>query len=286
MIRLQLKLLGWPAVKIGQDETAVEPVETAVTQFASNKVQAILFYLVVTGQPCARDTLVGLLWPETSEKKARVSLRSALYNLQQQLPGVFAVTRKSVAIAPDCQIELDTAVFSAGVTAVEMEDVRPALALYYGDFLEGFHIDDAPEFDYWRVVERERLRQLALTGLLRLADYDETRGETAVAIESLRRLLVLEPWREAIHRRIMLLLARAGDYNSAIKQYQECCAVLEKELDVPPMPETETLYQHILELRQRPPNRRHWRNWRSFAAGLRRMPPMKWRKSTRLCCTR
>ncbi|NKQ36354.1 MAG: tetratricopeptide repeat protein [Chloroflexi bacterium] len=247
MTRLQLNLLGWPAAKVTLETGDVVP------QFTSNKVQAILFYLAVTGQPCARDTLIGLLWPETSQKKARVSLRSALYNLQRQLPGVLDVTRKSVTVASECQVELDTAVFSQGVTSDDAERVRQALTLYQGDFLEGFHIDDAPAFDYWRVVERERLRHLALTGLERLADYDESRGKTAVALKSLRRILALEPWRETIHCRIMLLLARDGDYNGAIRQYQQCRAMLDQELGVPPMPETEALYRRIFTLRQRPP---------------------------------
>ncbi|HID53823.1 MAG TPA: tetratricopeptide repeat protein, partial [Anaerolineae bacterium] len=38
-----------------------------------------------------------------------------------------------------------------------------------------------------------------------------------------------------------------------IQQYRQCCAILVEELGVPPMPETEALYQHILILRQRPP---------------------------------
>ncbi len=248
MMQLHLKLLGWPTVNMVENGE-----ETAVSQFASHKVQAILYYLVVTGQPCARDLLIGLFWPETSEKKARVSLRTALYNLQQQLPDTFVITRKSVALSPDYPITLDSVTFSQAVTNSDMEQVRHALTLYRGDFLEGFHIDDAPEFEYWRIVELERLRQLALTGWARLADYDEATGNTAVAISNLRHLLTLEPWREATHRRIMLLLARAGDYNSALKQYQQCVAILQAELDVPPMPETEMLQEQIITLRQRPP---------------------------------
>lgn len=253
MTQLQLNVLGLPTVRIVQDDD-----NNAVSQFASNKVQAILIYIAVTGKPCSRDTLLGLLWPDAPTDKARTSLRSALYNLQKQLPNALAVSRKSVAIAPDCQLELDSATFSAGATANanadgDMDTMRQAMALYKGDFLAGFHIDDAPDFEYWRVVEQERLRHLAVTGLERLAAHDERLGDTAAAIDSLRRLLALEAWRESTHRHIMLLLARAGNYNGAIKQYQQCCAMLDEELGVPPMPETAALHQRIITLRGQPP---------------------------------
>ena len=253
MIRLQLDVLGWPIIRIANDMDEPPTAQTAVSQFASNKVQAILIYIAVTGKPCSRDTLLALLWPDVPESRARTSLRSALYNLQKQLPNALTVSRKSVTIAPDCALELDSASFSAGVMATDdVEAVREAMTLYKGDFLAGFHIEDAAEFEYWRVVEQERLRQLAVTGLERLAAYDEAHGDTAAAIDSLRRLLALEAWRESTHRHIMLLLARAGEYNSAIKQYQHCCTTLDAELGVPPMPETEALYQRIIALRQQP----------------------------------
>ncbi len=247
MIQLQLDVLGWPLVSIVQDG-----VQTAVSQFASNKVKAILIYVAVTGETCSRDTLLGLLWPDAPEKKARTSLRSALYNLQKQLPNALAVSRKSVAIASDCALMLDSANFNNGAMADDVNMVRQAMGLYKDDFLAGFNIDDAPGFEYWCVVEQERLRHLAVTGLERLAVHDETHGDTTAAIRSLRRLLALEAWRESTHRHIMLLLARAGEYNGAIKQYQHCRSVLDEELGVPPMPETEALYQRIIALRQQP----------------------------------
>jgi len=253
MIQLQLNVLGWPTVNVTERENETKISQTAVSQFASNKVQAILIYVAVTGQPCSRDTLLGLLWPDAPEDKARVSLRSALYNLQKQLPNALTVSRKSVTIAPDCQLELDSANFSTGAINDDIETARQAMELYQGDFLAGFHIDDAPEFEYWRIVEQERLRHLAVAALERLAIHDETYGDTTTAINSLRRLLALEAWRESTHRHIMLLLARTGEYNSAIKQYQHCCAMLDEELGVPPMPETEALYQRIIALRAQPP---------------------------------
>jgi hypothetical protein len=45
-----------------------------------------------------------------------------------------------------------------------------ATALYRGDFLDGFYLDGSPAFEQWALLERERLRNLALSAFGRLID--------------------------------------------------------------------------------------------------------------------
>jgi DNA-binding SARP family transcriptional activator len=77
MARLSLSLLG--AFQISRDGAAV-------TTFESEKVRALLAYLAVEAhQPHRRETLVGLLWPESAEGAARRNLSQALFNLRQAI---------------------------------------------------------------------------------------------------------------------------------------------------------------------------------------------------------
>src|SRR5262245_66432323 len=77
MARLSLSLLG--AVQVGLDRAAI-------TAFDSDKVRALLIYLAVEAQqPHRRETLVGLLWPESTDVAARRPLYQALYNLRQPI---------------------------------------------------------------------------------------------------------------------------------------------------------------------------------------------------------
>jgi DNA-binding SARP family transcriptional activator len=47
----------------------------------------------------------------------------------------------------------------------------------------------------------------------------------------------------------------------AIRQYRKCCQVLEEELGVPPMEETQTLFEHILQgTLDQPPIKKALRN--------------------------
>ncbi len=248
MTTLQLTLLGTPHIKIVE-----EGKETAVTDFASFKVQAILFYLALTQQPCPREKLIALFWPDVPTDNARTSLRSALYNLQKQLPDIFDVNRKTVSIAKTCVLTTDVAQFSTYVQSEDLATLRTAVSLYRGDFLDGFTIEDAPDFEYWRVLEKERLHQQMLDTLTKLIAHDSQANQLTAAITNLRLLLKIEPWREEAQRQLMDTLARAGQFNDALRQYEQCVHILDAEFGLPPMPETEAIAERIRRLRQHPP---------------------------------
>ena len=105
------------------------------------------------------------------------------------------------------------------------------------------------------MTERERLRELALEALARLLAHQRTSGATARALQTALRLLALDPLQESVHRTLMRLYGQFGRRDAALRQYQECVEVLQRELGVEPEPETKALYQEIL--RQRPARR--WR---------------------------
>src|SRR6185295_6699278 len=67
------------------------------------------------------------------------------------------------------------------------------------------------------------------------------------AIQTALRLLSLDPLQEAAHRALMRLYARHGRRASALRQYQVCVEVLQRELGVEPEPETRRVYQDILQ---------------------------------------
>lgn len=71
------------------------------------------------------------------------------------------------------------------------------------------------------------------------------------AIEFVRRILFYNPLHEESHQRLMRLFVQAGDYASALQQYRQCAEILERELGLKPMPETEALFRYIADETQR-----------------------------------
>ena len=247
MTNLEIRLLG--GLHVGYGDTA--------PHFVSSKASALLAYLAVTGRPHQRDALAGLLWGEMPDAAAANNLRQALSNLRKLFEPHLLITRDTVALDPSVPHSLDVTLFTDRLRLSEGQPagqrialLRQALALYRGDFLEGFYVRDAPDFEDWALVQRVHLRELALHGWEICTRLLQESGDYASASETARQLLAMDPWREETHRQLMLLDARLGRWSAALAQYEACRRVLEKELGVQPSLQTSALYERIRAARQ------------------------------------
>jgi predicted ATPase/DNA-binding SARP family transcriptional activator len=235
-----------------------------ITGFQSKKVRGLLAYLAVESQrPHSRERLAGLFWPDLESSRARAYLRHALANLRQILdegngaPPLLTVTRSSLHFSGKEEISLDVASLAQALQAIRRDPnleqaenlaaAERAADQYTGPFLEGFGVDDCQEFEQWLLITRQQLQDGALRLLDRLTDHAARTQGTAQAIHYARQQLVLEPWREQAHRRIMQMLAQEGRRAAALAQYGICQKILAEELAVSPSAETSALYQEICQ---------------------------------------
>lgn len=237
---LEISVLGKPQLKWqGQPLTA---------DLISAKGQALLFYLAVTGQVCSRQSISGLLWGDFSEERARGNLRLTLSKLRGVIGDYIIATRQSLAFDFSLPHSLDAGEFIRHCAAPEKSQpsqLEAVVTRYRGIFLDDFHLHEAPDFETWVVVERERFQQLALALLAHLAASAGQQGDFEKAAAFTRRILALEPWREEAHRQLMTVLAQSGQRGAALSQFEACKKQLDEELGVEPSAETKALYDSI-----------------------------------------
>jgi len=238
MALLAVKVLGGFEVRTGAGRALTLPTK---------KSQALLAYLALHPErPCSRETLTALLWGDTPDLQARQSLRQAVYHIRRALgDDRLDIVGGETVTLPASALEVDALIFERRVRLATPEALDAALGLYRGDLLEGLAVKEA-SFDEWLLVERERLRELALEALARLLSYYTKAGDHERAIQSALRLLALDPLQEAAHRALMRLYVREGRRAAALRQYQTCVGILRKELGAEPEPETQQLYQEIV----------------------------------------
>jgi DNA-binding SARP family transcriptional activator len=242
MGRLTLSLLGGFQARLDGGPPLVVPA----------KAQALLAYLGARpGQAHPRDKLAALLWGGTGQEQARSNLRHTLFTIRQAMrgvsPGLLVTEAQGVALEP-AAADVDVLSLEKLVAEGTEEAFERAAALYQGELLEGLNVDEPP-FEEWLLAERERLRELALEALARLLAHQAKSQATERAIQTALRLLALDPLQESAHRTLMRLYARQGRRSAALKQYQVCVGVLQRELGAEPEPETRRLYQDILQPR-------------------------------------
>lgn len=262
MSDLFLGLLGPPEVRHdGQFVT-----------FRTRKVLALLIYLAVEGRSHSREKLTALLWPESEEAQGRMLLRRSLLLLRQGLheesesPGQnhILVERDTLGCNFSSALHLDLQVLQKAVqvsrektshspgdaTRVDtsravVAQLQAAAALYRGNFLEGFSLDDAPDFDDWVRMQREVWHTRIALIFDQLSSLQFQRGELADAQEVATRWLVHEPLNEKVYQRMMQLYLAQGNRDAALRTYEACRTVLSGELRAKPAPETEALRERI-----------------------------------------
>lgn len=225
---LELSLLGSPCA-------ALDGIPIHGTLL--HKDLALLYYLAVSGRPQPRDSLAALLWGEISDESARRNLRKSLTELHRRVGDHLAIARDEIALEPahyTVDVWMLERFASNGIAAADPAQLQAAAALYRGEFLEGFRLHNAPDYEHWIYAMQERLRGTAVVVLTVLAEKQAQAGDLAGAIAAQRRILELEPWREESHRNLMGLLARSGQRSAALAQYKVCVKVLAAELGVQP----------------------------------------------------
>ncbi len=249
MSQLAIFLLGSPRLELDG-----EPVEVE-----RRKAIALMAYLVVTDYSHSRDVLATLLWPEYDQTRARAALRRTLSVLNKASTGIgLDVDRETIGLKQDPKLWVDLQQFhqrlaacrrhahpDTEVCAACLPLLTEAVTLYRDDFLAGFTLRDSPPFDEWQFFQTENLRRELAGALEKLVQGHTAQAEYEPAIAYARRWLGLDPLHEPAHRQLMQLYAWTDQHAAAMRQYQECAQILEKELGISPSAETEALYEQI-----------------------------------------
>ena len=242
---LRLYLLGPPRV-----ETMGRALDIARRQ-----VRALLYVLAAELQPVPREHLVFLFWPDQPEAAGRRNLTHLLTHLRATLSGADLVWASADRVGlTEERVWSDSAALLEAARRLppsEPADVHlraslAAVELYRGPFLDGFSLPGSAEFELWVLRQRRRCERTYLRLLTALVDRSLAERDLEAAIAWSQRHLATDPLAEEVHRRLIELYAATGRRAAALRQYEHCAGVLERELGVRPLPETRAAYEAAL----------------------------------------
>ncbi len=236
-----------------------------LTNFGTDKTRALLSYLALeSDRPHRREALANLFWCERPQAAALHSLRQALYQLHSTLcnsskyESYLIITSNQVQFNPASDHWIDVAEFLRRISACSshhpasvglcndcMKSLQTAVELYRGELLEGFTLPDCEQFTDWQVINQECCHRQMMLALSLLADDYEANLEYGRLLACALRMVELEPWHELSHRLLMWVMAKVGQREGALRQYEILRKILQRELAITPMPETVQLYEQI-----------------------------------------
>ena len=244
---LSVVLLGGFRVHVGSREVAD-------SDWRLRKARAVVKLLALApGRHLLREQLQETLWPEMDSGAAANNLHKAVFVARRAVEPGLADARSArflqlrgdaIALGPPEALRIDVDEFERAAAAARRTDepdaFEAAVALYAGDLL--------PEDPYeeWATGRREDLRARYVGLLLTLADLRRERGESAAAVDALRRVVACEPAHEEAHVALMRLHAAAGRRHLALRQYQQLRDNLRRELDVDPSWTSSRLHHDIV----------------------------------------
>jgi DNA-binding SARP family transcriptional activator len=214
--------------------------------------RALLYYIVSAHTPQPRERLLNLLCGEMDEEGARHAFKTMLAEVRAHLRTIDASIDWIISdgdhliFNPRAPIWLDTEVFEKDAAA-QSRHVSEALELYRGDFLDGFFLKDAPDFESWVQSTRDHYRHLYLSALRHLAEMDEANQQIEEAINCMQLFLTADPFSEEAHAYLMQLFWQAGDRVGALRQYEKLRDLLMREFSIQPSAQTQALYQKIVQ---------------------------------------
>jgi DNA-binding SARP family transcriptional activator len=100
-------------------------------------------------------------------------------------------------------------------------------------------------YEDWSSTERERLQVLALNLMTTLANLLVERNPLE-SIYLTQRVLTIDPIWEDAYRTQMQAYLTQGNRPMAVRTYQQCVKILEEELGLEPLPQTQELYTEIV----------------------------------------
>lgn len=195
--------------------------------------QRLLAFLAVKG-PAHRCVVAGTLWPDVPEDHALASLRTGIWRLNRLAPRLVGADGMLLSTSPSLWVDSrQQESFVIRVLRDHHEDdawvMRGLDTLWHRELLPGW-------YDDWVVFERERLCQLRLHALERLAVVMTERNRLDVALQLALEAVCTEPLRETAAAALMSVYLAEGNVADALRHYQLFRDRLARELGVAPSP--------------------------------------------------
>ena len=232
---VKVKLLGRPQAFLDGEHVNL-PFKQA---------EALLYYLAMEGE-VDKFSLADLVWGDKyGAEKIRSNMRNATYVLRKAFGREFILepTKNTLCLNAQLGLETDVTQFCRGGAE--------ELALYTGDFLEGFYLKENELYNEWAENTRQRCRAIFSDRLKACITQTYAGGEADECEALCRRLMALDEFDETSYKYLIALCKDKKDYTGAIAVYAQLEKLLAEELFELPGQELRDIAEDVKRQRNR-----------------------------------
>lgn len=209
-----------------------------------------LFFLFIAHPEGLNKEQVGLyFWPDSSPDELKLRFKNTLYRLRH------AIGKQSIILQDDyyhfnwsLDYEYDAESFTTEYKLAQKAKTPQEKIKHYKAVVRHYHGPYLPEIkETWIVAEREQYYHMYLDALLRLTQLYMKRKSYKTALKYCFQALSEDTCLEEAHRLAMRIHASMGNRAAIVRQYKRCCVALIEEIGTSPSPQTEQLYEMLIQ---------------------------------------
>ncbi|HZD11384.1 MAG TPA: tetratricopeptide repeat protein [Candidatus Binatia bacterium] len=235
---------------LGSTEVLVDGRPISIGDWQTRAARDLFFLLLARPEGLTKEGIGLEIWPDADPGQLKTRFKNAVYRVRR------ALGQDVIQFGDDhlysfnwaMDYKYDAQAFETTLDQAAAE-TRPekrvalyqsALSLYGGDYL--------PDVDQeWVVPIRENLYQLYVNTMLNLSLFHLEQQEFRSALQWTQQLLDEDPCHEEAHRVAMRAYAGLGNRSGVARQFQICRDALWEQVQVPPSPQTLTLYERLVQ---------------------------------------
>ncbi len=192
------------------------------------------FLVHYKGKLVHKNKIIEALWPDIDPKKASMLLHTSIYSIRKMLKSLSidgcVIYRNSSYLFDPEKFYFDTDAVEEILALTDLNEENIHIAekifdLYNGDYFEG-------EDYVWAEVERERYIEGYIRILYMVSEYYESKQLYAKAEKYLKLIIQENALLDEIHKRLMKLYMKMGDYNSLKEHYNKVQKIYREELGI------------------------------------------------------
>ncbi|HKH94183.1 MAG TPA: BTAD domain-containing putative transcriptional regulator [Gemmatimonadaceae bacterium] len=230
-----VQLLGGAALRSGDMPIGGPPAQR-------HRIALLTLVVVAWPQPLSRDRAVAMLWPERDTANSRRLLNLAVHVLRGALGDGTITSSGDALLLNPARVRCDLHELRIAMASGDLEGIVHG---YAGPLLDGFHLDDSIEFEYWLGERRRELDHAYIAALRSLAELQERSGDVYGRVSTARRLVAADPHSSVYALAMIRALEAAGDRFGAIQHAADHAHRLSTDLELEPDVEVQALAERL-----------------------------------------
>ena len=235
---------------LGSEEVRLDGRQITLGDWQTRTARDLFFLLLARPEGMTKEGIGLEIWPDADPIQLKTRFKNAIYRVRRALG-------QDVVLFGDDHLytfnwamdyKYDAQSFESTLDQASAE-TRPARRVsLYQSALELYGGDYLPDVDQeWVAPIRENLHQLYVNTMLNLSQYHLEQQEFRNALQWTQQLLDEDPCHEEAHRVAMRAYAGLGNHSGVARQFQICRDALWEQVQVPPSPQTLTLYERLVQ---------------------------------------